>query len=43
MFVHLKHGAEYGKKCAMIKTVDTDVVVIAIGNYFQLHLDELWV
>ena len=35
IFVHVKHAARE-HTCIMIKTVDSDVVVIAITNFHQL-------
>ena len=28
---------------SVIKTVDSDVIVICIGNFFDMNIDELWV
>jgi hypothetical protein len=39
IFVHVKHA---GYKRIMIRTVDTDVVVLAVGNFRKLLVDELW-
>ena len=32
-----------GIKCALIKTVDTDIVAIAFSHFLDLEIDELWV
>ena len=32
-----------GIKCALIKTVDTDIVAIALTHFLDLEIDELWV
>ena len=43
IFVHVKHVSRK-HACIMIKTVDKDVVVIAIANFHQLvPLNELWI
>ena len=43
MFLHVLHAAKCGVKRAMIRTVDTDVVVLAISTFMSLSLDELWI
>ena len=43
MFLHAKHLSEIGHRKVMIKTVDTDVVVIVVSLYQQLGLQELWI
>ncbi|MES9882214.1 MAG: hypothetical protein ABW185_15180 [Sedimenticola sp.] len=43
MLLHLKHAASQGHRKAFLKTVDSDVVVLAITNFNRLSLDELWV
>ena len=46
IFVHLKHAVIEGHKKAFIRTVDTDIVVIAISVFNRLQvfgLEELWV
>ena len=35
--------AEQGYGKVMIRTVDTDVVVIAVAKVMEIGLDELWV
>ena len=37
------HWARQGLRKVIIRTVDTDVVVLAIGHFLALRLDELWV
>ena len=43
IFVHLSHAAQNGIKRTPIKTVDTDVVVIAVAHSLDIEIDELWV
>ena len=43
IFVHLSHAAQNGIKRALIKTVDTDVVAIALAHFLDREIDELWV
>ena len=43
IFVHYVDDANKGHKNIMIRTVDTDVVVLAIASYFLLAVDELWI
>ena len=43
IFVHCVDAANSGHKNIMIRTVDTDVVVLAIASYFLLAVDELWI
>ena len=43
IFIHLQFAARQGHHIAKIRTVDTDIVVLAIGLFFQLQLTELWV
>ena len=40
---HVAHCARQGLRKVIIRTVDTDVVVLAIGHFLALRLDELWV
>ena len=40
IIVHLSHAAQNGIERALIKTVDTDVVVIA--HFLDLEIHELW-
>ena len=44
VFLHLKHAVAHGHKKALIKTSDTDIVVLAIYHYHELQsmgLEEL--
>ena len=43
MFLHVKHAVEEGHQKICIKTVDTDVVAIAISMFSQLNVEELWI
>ena len=43
MFVHVKSAAAANHRKISIRTVDTDVVVIAIALFNSLTLEELWV
>ena len=43
MFLHLKDFSATGLCKGSLKTVDTDVVVIAISLFHKLDLEELWI
>eukprot|EP00794_Sanderia_malayensis_P010250 gene10250-11304_t len=43
LFLHVKHCSQEGNSKVLIKTVDTDVVIIAIAKFTFLALDELWI
>ena len=43
IFLHAKHAAVDGHGLISIRTVDTDVVVIAIHVFRKLNIEELWV
>ncbi|XP_078492496.1 uncharacterized protein LOC144748319 [Ciona intestinalis] len=43
LLLHAYNAAKRGYDKAMIRTVDTDVVVIATGMFHELGLSELWV
>ena len=43
IMLHLNHAAKQGHTNAYIRTVDTDVVVIAISFFIQMNLSELWI
>ena len=43
MLLHLKHASENGHQKAVIRTVDTDVVILAISTLNDLALSELWI
>lgn len=42
IFVHVKHAVARGYRRIMIRTVDTDVVVLAVANVRKLRAEELW-
>ncbi len=45
--VHMQHSLECGNRKIVVRTVDTDVVVILIGHFFSLQSQhpqlDLWV
>ena len=43
MLLHCWHASQCGSKKLAIRTVDTDVVVLAIFCYQQLNVNELWI
>ena len=43
MLLHAKEASNSGMRTVSIRTVDTDVVVIATGMFTKLKLDELWI
>ena len=43
MFIHVKHASARGLKKVLIRTVDTDVVILAIAYARKLELQELWI
>ena len=47
VMVHLLHASENGSANVEVRTVDTDIVVLLIGNFFNLHENnpniDLWV
>ena len=43
MLLHVAGCAREGHKHVRIKTIDTNVVVLAVAFFKQLHLEELWV
>eukprot|EP00794_Sanderia_malayensis_P021193 gene21193-23274_t len=43
LFLHVKHCSQEGNSKVLTKTVDTDVVIIAIAKFTFLALDELWI
>lgn len=42
IFIHVKHSSARGLKKVLVRTVDTDVVVLVIAYAKQLELQELW-
>lgn len=43
MLLHVLNASNCGIKRVMIRTVDTDVVVISVSKWDTLQLDELWI
>jgi len=43
IFLHVADQIRCGHKEVMIRTVDTDVVVIAVGLFYQLGANKLWI
>ena len=43
MFIHVKHTSARGLKKVLIRTVDTDVMILAIAYAKKLDLQELWI
>ena len=43
ILLHVKHCAQQGHKRISIQTVDTDVVVLAVGHFQSLNIEELWI
>ena len=40
--LHGEHAGRHGLKRFMIRTMDTNVLVLAIGTYSKLYLEEIW-
>ena len=43
LLLHVVDCAKHGYRRVMLRTVDTDVIVIAIGMYQQMNVTELWI
>ena len=43
ILLHIVHCAQQGYKRISIQTVDTDVVVLAVGHFQSLDIEELWI
>ena len=43
IFLHLSHAASQGHKVALVRTVDSDIVVLAVHWYASLGLSQPWV
>ena len=43
ILLHVAHCTKQGFKRISIRTVDTDIVVLAVGHFQSLNMDELWV
>ena len=42
MLLHAAHAAAHGHNKIVLRTVDTDVLVLAVANIQHLQLRELW-
>ena len=43
MLLHVAHATKHGHQRVSIRTVDTDIVVLAITQFQHLHISELWI
>ena len=43
LLLHAKDAVQHGCERIMIRTVDTDVVVLAVALYLPIHASELWI
>ena len=43
MLLHAAHASQSGMEKVMIRTIDTDVVIIALSAFTSLNLSELWI
>ena len=43
MLLHAAHASRQGHSKIMIRTVDTDVVILAIANVYKIRVSELWI
>ena len=43
MILHTLDAARKGTSKIMIRTVDTDVVVLAIAHFFSIQVEEMWI
>jgi len=43
LILHCQHAAQTGSKNIAIRTVDTDVVVLAVAYFQKLQIDEFWI
>ena len=43
MLLYAANASQSGMEKVMIRTVDTDAVVIALGMFSSLNLSELWI
>jgi hypothetical protein len=43
IFYHLQHAAKEGHAKAYIRTVDSDIVVLAIHHFSELQISKLWI
>ena len=43
LMVHVADLPSQGCRRVMIRTVDTDVLILAVAVYPQIHVDKLWI
>ena len=43
MMLHIAKAADHGHKKILVRTVDTDVVVLAVSIFQNIDIDELWI
>lgn len=44
LLLHAKHAVDNGHNCVTIRTVDSDVVVIAVSTFFKIkNIQQLWI
>ena len=43
MLLHVAHATKHGHQRVSIRTVDMDIVVLAITQFQNLHVSELWI
>ena len=43
LILHMADASQKGFKSVAIRTVDTDVVVLAVSSYYHLALEQLWI
>lgn len=43
MLLHVAHATKHGHQRVSIRTVDTDIVVLAITQFQHLHISKLWI
>ena len=43
MLLHAAHASSEGHQKLLVRTVDTDVVVLAVANMQRLNVLELWI
>lgn len=43
LVLHAYHASQFGYRKILIKTVDTDVVVLAVSRVQDVSVDEIWI
>ena len=43
MLLHVAHATKHGHQKVSIRTVDTDVIVLAVAQIQHLQISELWI